>query len=106
MGNLTMVASNKMNVPGYSDCRFSNFPQVPSVGLNSETVFFGQCDADVAGVFYEVASGDLWTIINYDDKVDNQNLLYVGYGTTSYSGSKAALYIVLEDTTAGITPST
>jgi hypothetical protein len=94
---LSIVANNKMDVPGYSNCKFANFPQVPSVDSDGNVIFFGQCNETIAGVFNQLSGGGFGTIITYDDKVDGYSTIYVGYGSNAASGGKAALYIVLND---------
>lgn len=100
---LTMVVNNQVDVPGYSNCPFRNIPQVPSVDADGNVVFFGLCDSKTAGVFAETSSG-LGTLLTYDDKVNGYSTIYVGHGTNAVSGSKAAVYIVLDDpsVTSGI----
>jgi hypothetical protein len=102
---LELVVSRNDDVPGYEGCKFSNFPQVPSVGEVGDVVFFGQCDSEVAGVFYEAGSGSdgyFGTLINYDDTIEGQNITYVGYGTNSYSANRVAMYLLLQNGSNGI----
>jgi len=94
---LAVVVDMYTDVPGYSGCKFSYFPQPPSVDSSGNVVFFGQCDETVAGVFTETSSG-LGTIVTYDDKIDGYSTVYVGFGSNSVSGGKAAMYIMLSDT--------
>jgi len=60
-------------------------------------LFSSACDETVAGVFTETSSG-LGTIVTYDDKIDGYSTVYVGFGSNSVSGGKAAMYIMLSDT--------
>lgn len=100
-GGVEVVANNRMEVPGFPGCNFANFPQVPSIDAAGNTVFLGKCDSSVGGVFYE--DGDaLGTVLNYNDTIDGVPLVYVGYGTNSYSANRAALYLLLENSSNGI----
>jgi hypothetical protein len=100
---LSLVAGRQTEVPGYSPYTFQSLPNVPSVGPQGEVVFFGVATSEIGGVFAQDAdSGALSTVINYDDKVDGQGLLYIGYGTQAYTNGVASAYMVLEDTTCGV----
>lgn len=98
---LERVVGRQDDVPGYTGCKFANFPQPPSVGEKGDVVFFGQCSSEVAGVFYEAGS-TLGTLINYDDKIEGVGLTYVGFGTNAYSANKVGMYVLLENGTNGI----
>ena len=76
----------------------ANFLQVPSVGEEGDVVLFGQCSSEVAGVFYEAGS-TLGTLIKYDDKIEGQELLYVGFGPGAYSSSKVGMYMLFDNIT-------
>jgi len=94
---LVSVVSNQVEVPGYPGCNFASFPQVPSVDETGELVFFGQCNEKVGGVFASQPDGSFGTLLTYDDKVDGQDTIYVGYGANAVAGGKAAVYMVLDD---------
>lgn len=99
---ITTIANRKMNVPG-TNCPFASFPEQPSIDAQGRAVFFGQCDSENTGVYYETSSaGEFGTIINAKDKVEGQVSLYIGFGPTCVSGNKASVYVVLNDTTAGV----
>merc|ERR1712137_420095 len=96
--SLTVIANKKVSVPGHSDCNFSSFPQVPSVDANGKTVFFGECNSQVGGVYSETSDyGTYGTLIDFDDKVDGFDPIYIGFGTNAVSGTTAAFYMVLDD---------
>merc|ERR1712226_1212198 len=94
---LVSVVGNQVEVPGYPGCKFASFPQVPSVDASGEVVFFGQHNEKIAGVFSSQSGGSFGTLLTYDDKVDGQDTIYVGYGGNAVSGGKAAIYMVLDD---------
>jgi len=94
---LNIVASNQMEVPGYSGCKFAWFPQVPSVDADGNVVFFGQGNDGVAGVFASKRSGGFSSLLSNADKVDGYDTISIGYGQNAVSGGKAAVYLVLSD---------
>jgi hypothetical protein len=100
-GGLELVVNNKVDVPGYPGCAFANFPQPPSVDDVGNAIFSGKCEASVGGVYYE-AGDSLGTVLDYNDTIDDVPLVYVGYGTNSYSGNRAAVYLLLENNSNGI----
>jgi len=95
--DVSLVVDNKVIVPGSSNCTFSSFPQVPSVDAAGQVVFFGQCNDLVGGVYHEELDGNFGTLVDYSDKVDGANLIYLGLGTNAVAANKAALYMVLDD---------
>jgi len=94
---LNIVASNQMEVPGYSGCKFAWFPEVPSVDADGNVVFFGQGNDGVAGVFASKRSGGFSSLLSNADKVDGYDTISIGYGQNAVSGGKAAVYLVLSD---------
>jgi len=100
---LSLVAGRQTPVPDYSGYTFQSIPNIPSVGSQGEVVFFGAADSEVAGVFAEdPVTGELSTVINYKALVEDQELLYIGFGTQAYSAGVASAYMVLNDTTNGV----
>jgi len=100
---LSLVAGRQTPMPGYNGMTFQNIPYVPSVGPDGEVIFFGSASSEHAGIYAEhPATGTLSTVINYNDKVENQELIYIGYGAQAYSAGLASAYMVLNDTTCGV----
>lgn len=100
---LVLVAGKQTEVPGYPGYTFQNIPNVPSLGPSGEVVFFGSVNSYIAGIFAEdPKTGELSSVITYEDEVDGQETLYIGFGTQAYSNGLASAYVVLNDTTCGV----
>lgn len=98
---LRRVVDTETDIPGYAGV-FYDFPNPPSLTRRGEVVFYGLQSSAVGGVFAETEGGDLATVLNFDDQVEGQGTIYLGFGPNACAGRRAAMYAVLANYTYGV----
>lgn len=107
---LSAVATTATLVPGSSSALFSDFPYVPSVGVDNVVVFYASAPGVSSGIYSGKAAssgtntGNIQAELTMGDTVAGQSLVFIGFGTNAYSdvSNVYASYLVLNNGMDGV----